>query len=54
MKYGMVNTVKVIDPFGDQNHNFVLKIVKTDAMSQNVDSEWIEREEERGVSANRR
>lgn len=29
MKYVMVNTVKVIDPYGDQNYYFVLKTVKT-------------------------
>lgn len=33
--------MKVIDPYGVQNYYFVLKTVKTDAVSQNVNSEWI-------------
>lgn len=40
MKYVMVNTVKVIDPYGDQNYYFVLKTVKTASENRCNEPEW--------------
>lgn len=49
----MVNPGKVTDPSGDQNYYFVLfQVVKTEAASRNVNSQWIREGEGRESATN--